>query len=183
MYDLAEKVLKAATKYGAKEAEVYIVNSQKTSVNIQKDQIEGAKENITTGIGIRAIVNGAVGFSSTNIMSHIDEAAKNAVISAKTQDPDPEWKALPSNQKYPDVSGILDRNIREMELDDCIVHTMEMIESAKNTPGIIVTSRSFSRSHGERLILNTNGVEVSEEGTGISGFVDVITNTGNIHRI
>ncbi|MBP1910386.1 TldD/PmbA family protein [Methanolobus bombayensis] len=178
MYDLAEKALKAATKFGAKEAEVYIVKSQKTSVNIQKDMIEGAKENITTGIGIRAIINGAVGFSSTNIMSYIDEAAKNAVSSAKTQDADPDWKELPSNQKYPTVSGILDREIQNMELDECIDHTMEMMEAARKTPGIIVTSGSFSRSYGERLILNTNGVEVSEEGTGISGFVDVITNKG-----
>ncbi|WP_319507109.1 TldD/PmbA family protein [uncultured Methanolobus sp.] len=178
MYNLAEKALKAATKYGAKEAEVYIIESQKTSVNIQKDLIEGAKESITTGIGIRAIINGAIGFASTNKMSLIDEAAKNAVSSAKIQDSNPEWKSLPSNQKYATVSGIMDEQIKNMELDDCIGHTMEMIESAKNTAGIIVTSGSFGRSHGKRLILNTNGVEVSEEGTGVSGFVDVITSSG-----
>ncbi|SFM57920.1 TldD/PmbA family protein [Methanolobus profundi] len=178
MYDLAEKALKAATKYGAKEAEIYIMESQKTSVNIQKDLIEGAKENITTGIGIRAVVDGAIGFASTNIMSHIDEAAKNAVISAKTQDPDKEWNALPSNQKYPAVSGIFDKNIHNMELDDCIAHTMEMIEGAKTVSGIIVTSGSFGRSHGKRVIINTNGVEIEEEGTAVSGFVDVITDSG-----
>ncbi|MEZ5335090.1 MAG: TldD/PmbA family protein [Methanolobus sp.] len=154
------------------------MESQKTSVNIQKDLIEGAKESITTGIGIRAIIDGAVGFASTNIMSHIEEAAKNAVISAKTQDPDPDWKALPSNQKYPSVSGILDKELQSMELDDCISHTMEMIESAKKIDNIIVTSGSFGRSHGKRLILNTNGIEVEEEGTGVSGFVDVITSSG-----
>ncbi|WP_292466480.1 TldD/PmbA family protein [Methanolobus sp.] len=178
MYELAEKALKAATKYGAKEAEVYIMESQKTSVNIQKDVIEGAKESITTGIGIRAVINGAIGFASTNMMSHIDEAAKNAVVSAKTQDSDTKWKALPSNQKYPDVSGIMDMQLQNMELDDCIGHTMEMIEGAKTIPGIIVTSGSFGRSHGKRIIMNTNGVEVSEEGTGVSGFVDVITDSG-----
>ncbi|WP_094227694.1 TldD/PmbA family protein [Methanolobus psychrotolerans] len=178
MYDLAEKALKAVTKYGAKEAEVYIIESQKTSVSIQKDVIEGAKENIITGIGIRAVVNGAVGFASTNIMSLIDEAAKNAVSSANIQDSDPDWRSLPSNQKYPAVSGIMDQQLKNMELDDCIAHTMEMIEGTKTVPGIIVTSGSFGRSYGKRLILNTNGVEVSEEGTGVSGFVDVITNSG-----
>lgn len=178
MYELAEKALKAAIKYGAKEAEVYIMESQKTSVNIQKDQIEGAKESITTGIGIRAVIDGAIGFSSTNIMSLIDKTAKNAVSSANIQDSDPDWKSLPSNQKYPTVSGTMDKQLQKMELDECIGHTMEMIESAKNTPGIIVTSGSFGRSHGKNLILNTNGVEVSEEGTGVSGFVDVITNSG-----
>jgi PmbA protein len=178
MYDLAEKALRAATKYGASEAEVYIIHSQKTAVSIQKDVIEGAKENITTGIGIRAVVNGAIGFASTNIMSHIDEAAQNAVSSAKIQDSDPDWRSLPSDQKYPEVSGIMDPHIKNMELDDCIGHTMEMMEGAKTIPGIIVTSGSFSRSHGKRLILNTNGIEISEEGTGVSGFVDVITSSG-----
>ncbi|WP_407356754.1 TldD/PmbA family protein [Methanolobus sp. WCC5] len=178
MYDLAKKALRAATKYGASEAEVYIIHSQKTAVSIQKDVIEGAKENITTGIGIRAVVNGAIGFASTNIMSHIDEAAQNAVSSAKIQDSDPDWRSLPSDQKYPEVSGIMDPHIKNMELDDCIGHTMEMMEGAKTIPGIIVTSGSFSRSHGKRLILNTNGIEISEEGTGVSGFVDVITSSG-----
>lgn len=178
MYDIAEKALKAARDYGAKEAEVYIMESQKTSVNIQKDLIEGAKENISNGIGIRAVINGAVGFASTNIISRIEEAAKSAVSSAKAQDSDPDWRSLPSEQEYPSVSGILDPDIKNMELDDCIAYTMELIDGAKTKPGITVTSGSFGRSYGKRLILNTNGIEITEEGTGVSGFVDVITSSG-----
>ncbi len=178
MYEIAEKALKASMRFGANEAEVYIMESQKTSVNIKKNLIEGAKENIAAGIGIRAIVNGAVGFASTNVMSLIDDTAKSAVSSAMAQEDDPDWKALPSNQKYPSVSGIMDKEIKDMQLDECISHAVEMIGGASTTPDIIVTSGSFSRSHGKRLIMNTNGVEVLEEGTGVSGFADVITSSG-----
>ncbi|KXS42108.1 MAG: peptidase U62, modulator of DNA gyrase [Methanolobus sp. T82-4] len=175
MYQLAKKGLKAATDFGAEEAEIFIMENHKTSVDIRKDEIEGAKENISQGLGIRAIINGAVGFASTNIISRIDDAAKSAVSSARVRDSDPDWKSLPSNGDYPEVSGVLDSELEQMELDDCISRSMQMIEGAKSVSGIVVTSGNFSRSFGSRLIMNTNGVEIEESSTGISGFTDVIT--------
>ncbi|WP_406658335.1 TldD/PmbA family protein [Methanolobus sp. ZRKC2] len=175
MYELAKKGLKSATDFGADEAEIFIMEDYQTSVDIRKDEIEGAKENISQGLGIRAIVNGAVGFASTNIISRIEDAAKSAVSSAKVRHSDPDWKSLPSDGEYPLVSGIRDPELEQMELDDCISHTAQMIEGARSVKDIVVTSGNFSRSFGKRLIMNTNGVEIEESATGISGFTDVIT--------
>ncbi|TGC11603.1 TldD/PmbA family protein [Methanolobus halotolerans] len=179
MYELARKGLKAATDRGADEAEIFIMEDHKTSVDIRKDEIEGAKENISQGLGIRAIVNGAVGFASTNIISRIEDAAKSAVSSARVRDSDPDWKSLPSNGEYPRVSGIRDPELEQMELDDCISCTVKMLEGAKSIRGIVVTSGSFSRGFGKRMVMNTNGVEIEERSTGISGFTDVITTGGS----
>jgi len=60
MYDLARRALNAALRAGADEAEVYLVKSEVTSIDIRKGVIEGSKENINQGMGIRAVVNGAV---------------------------------------------------------------------------------------------------------------------------
>jgi len=185
MYGMAQKALALAMGHGADEAEVYYVNSHSTSADIRKDAVEGAKEQFTEGIGIRAIVDGAVGFASTNIPGRLEDAVKIAVDSARVRESDPDWTSLPSNAKYPGVSGTFDKGIVQMELDECIDLALQMIEGARSTPesksksNILATSGSFSRSHSKHLILNSNGVEVEEEGTSTSGFIDVITTKGD----
>ncbi|MCG7853923.1 MAG: TldD/PmbA family protein, partial [Methanosarcinaceae archaeon] len=179
MYGLAEKALALAQKMGADEAEVYYINSSSTSADIRKDAIEGAKEQFAQGIGIRSVVNGAVGFASTNIPGRLEDAVKISVASARVRESDPDWSSLPSNSEYPGVSGFFDKKIEQMELGECIDLTLEMIKGAKSVQGVMVTSGSFSLSHSKRLIINTNGVEVEEKGTAITGFVDVITTEGD----
>ncbi|NYT18861.1 MAG: TldD/PmbA family protein, partial [Methanosarcinales archaeon] len=180
MFDLARKTLEIAEKLGADEAEVVVIHSRSITADIKKNAIESAKEGASEGIGIRAIVNGAVGFASTNMVERIDDAVKVAVASAKVRESDPEWTSLPSNSKYPEVSGTFDKRIVELGLDECISLTGEMINGALSVPNINTTSGSFSTTISKQMILNTNGVEVIDEGTGVSGFVDVITTDGDI---
>ncbi len=179
MYEMAQKALALAMKNGADEAEVYYANSRSTSANIRKNMVEGAKEQFSEGIGIRAIIDGAVGFASTNIPNRLEDAVKIAVDSARVRESDPDWTGLVSNAKYPDVSGTFDKKIVEMELDECIELALQMIEGARSATDILATSGSFSRSYSKHLILNSNGVEVEEEGTSTSGFIDVITTKGD----
>ncbi len=185
MYEMAQKALALAIKNGADEAEVYYANSRSTSANIRKNMVEGAKEQFSEGIGIRAIIDGAVGFASTNIPNRLEDAVKIAVDSARVRESDPDWTGLVSNAKYPDVSGTFDKRIVQMELDECIDLALQMIEGARSSPesksksNILATSGSFSRTYSKHLILNSNGVEVEEEGTSTSGFIDVITTKGD----
>ena len=175
MYDTARKALSAALKAGADEAEVYLVKSEVTSIDIRKGLIEGSKENINQGMGIRAVVNGAVGFASTNIDTKMEEAARTAVSSARIRGRDPAWRSFPTDGKYPEIKGTFDPRIKDMELDECIELSTNMLEGASSLPDVLVTAGSFSRVASRRLILNSNGIEVEDRGTAISGFVDVIT--------
>ncbi|MDD2439885.1 MAG: TldD/PmbA family protein [Methanosarcinaceae archaeon] len=178
MYELAKKALDLAEKAGAEEAEIYYVSNHSTSVNFKKDALENAKDHKLEGIGIRASLNGAVGFASTNAPKELENTVKSAIASAKVRESDPDWKGLPSNQKYPKVAGIYDKRIEGMELEECIGYALELIEGTKEYPGVLPTSGGFTRAKGKQLILNTNGIEVEEESTAISGFVDVITLEG-----
>lgn len=178
MYELAKKALELAEKAGAEEAEVYYVSNHSTSVDFKKDALESAKDRRSEGIGIRAIVNGAVGFASTNSGKDLENTIKIAISSAKIRESDPDWVGLPSNGKYPEVSGVFDKRIEAMELEECIGYALELVEGTKEYTGVLPTSGGFSRAKGRHLILNTNGIEVEEESTTISGFVDVITVEG-----
>ncbi|HEY3360922.1 MAG TPA: TldD/PmbA family protein [Methanosarcina sp.] len=178
MYELARKALKLAEKAGADEAEIYYAANHSTGVNFKKDDIEHAKDRFSEGIGIRAIVNGAVGFASTNSAAQIENAVEIAVTEAKVRESDPDWVNLPSNEKYPTVSGIFDKKVETMELEACIESALALVEGTKEVPGTLPTSGGFTRAKGKQLILNTNGIEIEEESTAISGFVDVITVNG-----
>ncbi len=179
MYELARKALKMAEKAGAEEAEIYYSASHSTGVNFKKDALENAKDRFSEGIGIRAIVNGAVGFASTNSPRELENAVEIAVAEARVRENDPDWVSLPSNGKYPTVSGIFDKKVEALELEECIDYAMALVEGTRETPGTLPTSGGFNRAKSRRLILNTNGIEIEEESTAISGFVDVITVNGH----
>jgi PmbA protein len=178
MYELARKALRLAEIAGAEEAEIYYAASHSTGVNFKKDSIENAKDRLSEGIGIRAIVNGAVGFASTNSAAQIENAVEVAVAEARVRESDPDWVSLPSNGNYPTVSGIFDKKVEALELETCIEYSLELIEGTKEIPGTLPTSGGFTRAKSKQLILNTNGIEVEEESTAVSGFVDVITVNG-----
>lgn len=178
MYELAKKALKLAEKAGAEEAEIYYAANHSTGVNFRKDALENAKDRFSEGIGIRAIVNGAVGFASTNSTAQIESAVEIAVAEARVRESDPDWVSLPSNEKYPTVSGIFDKKVETLELEACIDYALELVEGTKEVPGTLPTSGGFTRAKGKQLILNTNGIEIEEESTAVSGFVDVITVNG-----
>lgn len=178
MYELARKALRLAEIAGAEEAEIYYAVSHSTGVNFKKDSIENAKDRFSEGIGIRAIVNGAVGFASTNSAAQIENAVEVAVAEAMVRESDPDWVSLPSNGNYPTVSGIFDKKVEALELEACIEYSLALIEGTKEVPDTLPTSGGFTRAKGRQLILNTNGIEVEEESTAVSGFVDVITVNG-----
>jgi PmbA protein len=178
MYELARKALKMAEKAGAEEAEIYYASNHSTGVNFRKDSLDNAKDRFSEGIGIRAVVNGAVGFASTNSARELENAVEIAVAEARVRESDPEWKGLPPNGKYPVVSGIFDKKVETLGLEECIGYAMALVEGTKESPGTLPTSGGFTRAKSRRLILNTNGIENEEEATAVSGFVDVITIDG-----
>ncbi|WP_440947692.1 TldD/PmbA family protein [Methanosarcina sp. T3] len=179
MYELAKKALKLTEEAGAEEAEIYYAANHSTGINFKKDSLENAKDRFSEGLGIRAIVNGAVGFASTNSARELENAVKIAVAEARVRENDPDWVALPSNGKYPGVSGIFDKKVEALELEECIGYAVELVDGTKEMPGTLPTSGGFTRSRSRRLILNTNGIEIEEESTTVSGFVDVITVNGD----
>lgn len=175
IFDNAYKALEFAQKEGADEVEIYCIKGKSISIDIHRDVIDLAKESLISGIGIRAIVKGAVGFSSTNDVYRIKEASILAVRSAQVRGSDPQWPGLPQKKKQPAVKGIFDKKIADIEIESCIDYTSELINGAKSIPGIIPTSGHFVCGNSTKFILNSNGIEIQEEDTIVSASMDVIT--------
>ncbi len=175
IFDLAYKALELTEKAGADETEIFCVKGRSITVDAQRDVIDLAKESLVSGIGIRATVKGAVGFSSTNDVERIEEACALAVKSAKVRGSDPQWSGLPEKSKPAKVSGIFDKKLANIEIESCIDYTSEMIKGAQSVSSVKPTSGHFVCGSATKLILNSNGVEIEEEDTIIEASVDTIT--------
>ncbi|NJD51759.1 MAG: TldD/PmbA family protein [Candidatus Methanoperedens sp.] len=175
MFDNAYNALEFAQKEGADEVEVYCIKGRSISIDIHRDVIDLAKESLISGIGIRAIVKGAVGFSSTNDVLRIKEASELSVKSARVRGRDPEWSGLPGKKKLPKVKGIFDKKIADIRIESCIDFATELINGAKSIQTIVPTSGHFACGNSTKLILNSNGVETQEEDTILQASIDVIT--------
>ncbi|MCZ7392199.1 MAG: TldD/PmbA family protein [Candidatus Methanoperedens sp.] len=175
IFDYAYKALKLTENAGADEAEIFCIKGRSVTVDVQRDAIDLAKESLVLGIGIRAIVNGAVGFSSTNDMERIEEACVLAVKSAKVRGSDPQWSGLPGKKKPAEVTGIFDKKLENIEIESCIDYTLEMIRGAKSSPRVVPTSGHFVCGSSTKLVLNSHGVEITEDDTIVEASVDTIT--------
>lgn len=178
IFDLAYKALEIAEKAGADETEIYCVKGRSINIDLQRDTIDLAKESLVSGIGIRAIVNGAVGFSSTNDPGRVEEASILAVKSARIRENDPEWSGLPGMKKPASVEGIYDRRISDLRIEECIEYTTRLIDGARSIPSVVPTSGHFLSMESTQFILNSHGIEIKEPHTIIQASIDTITKDG-----
>jgi PmbA protein len=169
MLSLAENVVKAALKKGAAEAEAYVYEGQATNVGVERGQITKTNTIIDRGLGVRAIINKAVGFAYTNIIEKQD-AAEDTIIgalsAAKASKPDSDWKGLPEKKPYATADEIYDSAILELRSEGLVDIASSMIDAA-----VSVDKRVFPIEGGAGVaylssaVANSNGVEGFEKGT------------------
>jgi len=175
IFELAYRALELTIKAGADEAEVFCVKGRSVMIDVRKDEIDLARESLASGMGIRAVVKGAVGFSSTNDAERINEACVLAVKSAKVRGFDTLWSGLPEKKKPPKVRDVYDKKIARLEIEPCIDYASEMIQGAKSISSVSPTSGHFLCASSASLILNSSGVEAREEDTVVEASMDSIT--------
>ena len=57
---------------------------------------------------------------STNSARELENAIEVAVAEARVGSQDPDWMGLPSDGKYQQVTGIFDKRVETLELEECI---------------------------------------------------------------
>jgi PmbA protein len=136
---------------------------------------------IKAGVGIRSVVNKAVGFSSVSSVEEKKalEAAEEATKIAKIRPPDSNWSSLPSAKASTCEGGVYDKRILELEIEtllescgNCCVAMGDLDKRIIQAIAMITaTSCSFAT-------LNTNGVEAFDRKTDIAGFFEAKAKSG-----
>lgn len=169
LLSLAENAVKLSLRNGADEAEAFAYQGLTTNVAIERGQIAKNSRIIDRGIGIRAIVNKAIGFSYTNVLESkeaIEETIRRALSAAKASKPDKDWRSLPSNRPRVAVEQSYDRRIVELHSEDLVKIASTMLDAAEKTD-----KRAFpieggaGASYLSTAIANSNGIADSADGT------------------
>lgn len=165
--DLLRYAIKQAEALGASDAEAYGATNNESEIFIENNDIKQAKSQRTQSIGIRVVLDGSIGFYSTNDLtkSKISDAADMAIKVARAS-PRDRHNVLPHRPKSKSKSlrGIYDRNADSFQTSDAARMAADMLKSAKSyDTRISVDSGNFSAEVATHAVANSNGIELKEK--------------------
>jgi PmbA protein len=169
MLGLAEDAVDLALRRGADEAEAYAYQGLTYSVVIERGQIARSSRIIDRGLGVRAIINKAVGFSYTNILESkaaIEESILRALSSARASRPDENWHSLPTKKPLASVENTCDSKIIELRSEDLVKIASVMLDAAeKKDKRVFPVEGGAGASYLSTAIANSNGIAGFDHGT------------------
>src|ERR687892_2048500 len=117
--DLLQYAVKQAETLGASDAEAYGAINNESEVFIESNDVKQAKSQRTASIGIRVVLDGSIGFYSTNDLakSRIRDGAAMAIKGARAN-PKDRHNILPNRSKSKPLRGIYDRNAESFQTLD-----------------------------------------------------------------
>src|SRR5919107_1620880 len=165
--DLLQYAVKQAESLGARDAEAYGAINNEAEVFIENNDVKQAKSQRTASIGIRVVLDGSIGFYSTNDLAknRIRDAAAMAIKVAHAS-PKGRHNVLPprSRSKSKSLRGIYDRNADSFDTSDAARMAAEMLKSAKSYDSrVTVDSGNFTAEVATHALANSNGTELKEK--------------------
>lgn len=146
----------------ADEVEVYVSEGESVSADLKRNQIENAAGSKGFGIGIRVVVGGRIGVSSTANPKQWEACLDAALASARLANPQ-EWGGLPGPSSLPDVPPINDPSLR-LNAETTRSICAEMLAGAAEHDAA-VTGGSASLARGKVTIANTSDLFYEQERT------------------
>lgn len=170
--DLLQYAIKQAETLGASDAEAYAATTDESEVFIENNDVKQAKSQRMSSIGVRVVLDGSIGFYSTNDLAknRLRDAAAMAIKVAHAS-PKDRYNVLPgkSKSKSKSLRGIYDRNADSFQTLDAARMAAEMLKSAKSYDSrVSVDSGNFSAQVATRALANSNGIELKERASAFS---------------
>lgn len=81
--------------------------------------------------------------------------------------PDSLWRGLPGRSRMHSVDGVFDRRIAEVQTDALLEISEALINGCRSVDGVEPVSGGISCTHSLEILINSCGVDLSEEGTSV----------------
>ena len=180
MLSSVENAVTFALTKGADEAEAYVYQDLTTNVVIERGQIAKSSRMVDQGIGVRAIINKAIGFSYTNMLDNkpaVEETILKAINSAKASKPDEDWRSLPEVKPLASVENVYDRRIVELRSEDLVKIASAMLDAAEETDKrVLSVEGGAGASYLSHAVANSSDVAVFDEGTFVECSLATVAN-------
>jgi PmbA protein len=162
-----EKAFTLLKKRSINDFEIYGVSSDIIRAESKYGEVDFLNRSSESGISIRILKNGSMGFSyGSDVSENLIDAA---MTSAKYQFKDEHNQFPDKNGGYPLVESF-DEDIASMSTDECIKKALQLEQSARDADPRVENIRkaSFSRSSSKIHILNSHGIKAYYSATAIS---------------
>jgi len=173
--ELAQLAVKKAVKFGATEAEAYVITNKTTQVSFAQE-IQDIKTVDSTGLGLRIALGKKLALYSTSILneSEVVKAAEIAVKIARVAPEDPHWNSFNTYYGLTNVQGIYDKSIIEMDPSTIIEDVSSAIKTVTEFDKRVQPTRgNLTLSVANGIIVNSNDDYVEDKGTMVSSWVSV----------
>jgi PmbA protein len=202
LVEIGKKAIDHAQKLGIDEAEIYLYTEKHISAKfvggifasrsgavkgfkgvfarmmepwIKKKGLPIIRSGIKAGVGIRAIANKAIGFSSVSSIAEkqVLEAVEQAIKIAKIRPPDPNWVALPEPEEPSPQGATYDEKVSDLDVDDTLRMCVDCCVAGGDFDKRIVNVMSMVLAASTSFaVVNTRGVEAFDRGTVFAVFAD-----------
>lgn len=167
--DLLDKAVKEAIKLGAEYVDARLEQRTETRVSVRKGYVESSGIDVIRGFGVRALVNGSWGLSSTDKVSEkaIMDAIKNAVKLAKTSSPVRSRKVkLADVETHEDhVVAKVKVKLGEVSVEEKVKEVLEADEVLRSYSPLIKDDRVFYNDQTFfKAFVSSEGTNVIVEG-------------------
>lgn len=153
---------------GADESEVFLMKNISTGFSIQKNSVSFASSNTDFGVGIRVVKNKKIGFGYCTDEKNAGKAIENALSSSKLGK---ETKfTFPEPKTTKEIKGLYDKKIVELIPEEGKKFAENIVESALDADKkVVISSGGVGYGEEHSVIVNSKGIEIENEGTGIGG--------------
>jgi PmbA protein len=183
MLSLAEDAVSFALKKGADEAEAFVYQGFANNVVIERGQIAKGSRMIDRGLGVRAVIKKAVGFSYTNMLENktaTEETVLKAISFANASKPDEDWHGFPDKKPLATVENTYDSKVAQLNSEDLVKIASVMLGAAeKKDKRVFPIEGGAGASYLSSVVANSNGVACADHGTVIECSLAAIAQEGS----
>jgi PmbA protein len=163
-------------------AEVYLLSSRSTTIEVKKQKIDAFVEASSRGVGLRVIQGNRLGFASATLSdgTEIPTLIESALSSSNYTEADP-CNLLPDKAStLKDELKIFDPSLQSVREEEKIEQAMALERAALNTDDRIKVVRKAGYSDSEyRLhLFNSNGADLYYKGTSCSASIMLMADDG-----
>jgi TldD protein len=165
--DLIDRALDAADRAGASYADVRVAERETEQLNVKNGALEGAASASSAGFGVRVLLNGAWGFSSSSLLEpdEADRIAAEAVAIARAS-----GRAIREPVELDDTPPVVDRYATPVAEDPFAVSLDEKLrillaadEVMSRVSGVAIREGSMMAGRERKTFASTQGARIEQE--------------------
>ena len=163
-----QEVLEKALK-SAEEAEVFHLYQKDEPIVFEANRLKRLEGRESSGMALRIVKDGKIGFSSTTNEKDVESLVSNAVEMAPFGPK--AWFTFPAKQQYEEVP-VYDPEVESLPLDDMIHLGQSMIDEVRGHTPDLLCNATVSREVTTLSIYNSRGGEAKYTKAVFSAFVE-----------